>query len=337
VLDIEGPALICKKCGYALASAGSQVTTHLSGKHQTAPELRNGLTKLIRPLELPDPVELPLSPDDSQPHPHLKVRNGHVCRRCDYRTTSLDLMTRHARQHIRRTQATRSAVDDLFYDVLLQTWVHGASRQYWTVHRPEPGRTPSADPSTNSHVHAMHKGERERIMTQVDERMDIGLQTLENTRPWMERTQWEKTYGRYRRDLLSSISVMGSKGYTTAFCMGEHKGTKLISSAEDEQKISRLVVVVDHMLNRCEETMHYTGRPILCWLRTGHGSSCLLQPFQFLGRPSSRKQYRLYFKRFVTFIFRAYRMGPALRKTLHGVTFKRTQLDMLRAIWDHQI
>jgi hypothetical protein len=30
-------------------------------------------------------------------------------------------------------------------------------------------------------------------------------------------------------------------------------------------------------------------------------------------------------------------MGPALRKTLLGVTFKRTQLDMLRAIWDHQI
>jgi hypothetical protein len=130
---------------------------------------------------------------------------------------------------------------------------------------------------------------------------------------------------------------MGSIGYTTAFCIGEHKGAKLISSAEDEQKISRLVVVVDHMLNRCEETMRRTGRPILCWLRTWHGSSCLPQPFQFLGRPSSRKQYRLYFKRFVAFIFRAYRMGPALRKTLLGVTFKRTQLDMLRAIWDHQI
>ncbi|KAH7418812.1 hypothetical protein BKA64DRAFT_763499 [Cadophora sp. MPI-SDFR-AT-0126] len=123
VLDIERPALICKKCGYALAPARSQVTTHLSGKHQTAPELRRGLTKLIRPLELPDPAELPLRPDDSQPHPHLKVHNGHVCRRCDYRTASLDLMTRHARQHIHGTQAARSAVDDLFYDVLLQTWV----------------------------------------------------------------------------------------------------------------------------------------------------------------------------------------------------------------------
>lgn len=38
LLEIEGPASICKKCGYALAPAGSQVTTHLSGKQQIAPE-----------------------------------------------------------------------------------------------------------------------------------------------------------------------------------------------------------------------------------------------------------------------------------------------------------
>lgn len=34
-----------------------------------------------------------------------------------------------------KSQAARSVVDDLFYDFLLRTWVHGASRQYWTVHR----------------------------------------------------------------------------------------------------------------------------------------------------------------------------------------------------------
>jgi hypothetical protein len=151
---------------------------------------------------------------------------------------------------------------------------------------------------------------------------------------WNE--QWEETYSRYLRDLLSSISTMGSTGYTTAFCIGEHKGSRLISSAEDEQKIPRLVVVVDHMLNRCEETIRHTSRLILCWLCTGHGSSCLPRPITFLGRPSSRQQYRLYFKRFVAFIFRAYRMDPTLRKTLLGVTFKKIQLDMLKAIWSHR-
>ena len=115
-----------------------------------------------------------------------------------------------------------------------------------------------------SPVRAMHERERERIMAQADLAMETGTQTLENTRPWMERTQWEETYGRYRRDLLSSISMMGSTGYTAAFCIGEHEGRKLISSAEDEQKISRLVVAVDHMLNRCEETMRHTSQPILC-------------------------------------------------------------------------
>jgi hypothetical protein len=151
-------------------------------------------------------------------------------------------------------------------------------------------------------------------MAQEDLVLGNGLHTRENTRPWME--QWEETYSRCLRDLLPSISAMGSTGYTTAFCIGEHKGSRLISSAEDEQKIPRLVVVVDYMLNRCEKTIRYISWLILCWLCTGHGSSCLPRPITFLGRPSSRQQYRLYFKRFVAFIFRAYRMDPTLRKTL---------------------
>jgi hypothetical protein len=56
---------------------------------------------------------------------------------------------------------------------------------------------------------------------------------------------------------------MGSTGYMIAFCIGEYKGTKLISSVEDEEKISRLVEVLDQVLNRCKETMHHTSRPIL--------------------------------------------------------------------------
>jgi hypothetical protein len=37
-------------------------------------------------------------------------------------------MNRHARQHLRCIQVARPAIDGLFWDVLLQSWVHGASR-----------------------------------------------------------------------------------------------------------------------------------------------------------------------------------------------------------------
>jgi hypothetical protein len=60
LLDIGGSALICKKRQYSLSTAGCQVTTHLRGKQQTAPELRYGLTIYVWSLQLPDPAQLPL-------------------------------------------------------------------------------------------------------------------------------------------------------------------------------------------------------------------------------------------------------------------------------------
>ena len=40
----ESRALICRQCKFALATANSQVTTHLDRKHGVSKELRKGLT-----------------------------------------------------------------------------------------------------------------------------------------------------------------------------------------------------------------------------------------------------------------------------------------------------
>jgi hypothetical protein len=44
----ESRALICCQCRYALATANSQVTTHLDRKHGVSKELRKGLTQHLR-------------------------------------------------------------------------------------------------------------------------------------------------------------------------------------------------------------------------------------------------------------------------------------------------
>jgi hypothetical protein len=90
-------------------------------------------------------------------------------------------MTRHAREHLRCIQAARSKIDDLFRDVLLQSWVHGSSRQYWIVRWPENTCHLSSDLSTPSPVRAMPERERERIMAQANLAMETSPQTLENT------------------------------------------------------------------------------------------------------------------------------------------------------------
>jgi hypothetical protein len=90
VFDPLGPALICKTCRYALAVSGSQVTSHLWEKHQICPESRRDITVLIRSIQIPNPREIPLRPDDSLAHPHLKIYHGYRCRTCSYRTINLD-------------------------------------------------------------------------------------------------------------------------------------------------------------------------------------------------------------------------------------------------------
>jgi hypothetical protein len=153
----------------------------------------------------------------------------------------------------------------------------------------------------------------------------------------MERTKWDEMYSGCRRDLLLNISEMGSARYTVAFSIGQLKGMKLISPASDERKISRLVMAADQMFDRCEETMRHTGRPILCWLCIANETPCFPKPFAFLGRASSRQGYRRYWRRFIAFIFRAYRMDLALRDEPLGVSLKRRHHDALRSIWDHKM
>ncbi|QGA21644.1 hypothetical protein EYB26_009355 [Talaromyces marneffei] len=83
----------------------------------------------------------------------------------------------------------------------------------------------------------------------------------------------------------------------------------LMSPAADEQVIWRIVHAVDSMLDRCEETMQHTSRPILCWLRTFQPSPCYLKPFVFLARSTSTSRYRRIWKRFMVFLFRCFRLG----------------------------
>jgi hypothetical protein len=49
----------------------------------------------------------------------IKVREGCACHQWCYRTIHLDLITRHARERLHCTQAARTAIYGVFWDVLL--------------------------------------------------------------------------------------------------------------------------------------------------------------------------------------------------------------------------
>lgn len=342
VFDPDGPALICRTCQYALAVPRSQVTSHLWNKHQICPGSRRDITLLIRSITIPNPTEIPLRVDQSLIHPALKVFRGYACVSCSYRTINLDMITRHVSSCCAPPCAPskrRRNPDDLYQDVFLQTWTSGASRRYWIVRQPSTDR-PLRIFSGSSHLDAIHERERAHVADSEREAMqETGSKDLELTSLWMERTQWAHVYEGARRDFLVRISQVERRpawSRNEDFSIGEHQGVKLVSRKADEQKITQLMAALDRAFDRCEDTMRRTGHPILCWLNSGSRNRFYQKPFGFLGRAATRQRYRRLFQRVIPFIFRAYNLTPAARKSALGVQFTKRQLKELRMVWNDE-
>ena len=194
-------------------------------------------------------------------------------------------------------------------------------------------------PCANEHLESVREREQARREEQQRTALtDMGTQTLQNTGPWMERTRWPITYQGIRRDVLLGLAELPvvHDGVDLTIGQSEHD-SNITSPAGDEQKIWHLTQAVQAVLDRCEETMRRTGRPLLCWLITTRPSPCFPKPFKFLAREQTRRSYRRWLKGFLAFVLRAWRMESGKRSTLAGLRLSRKQSTRLRSIWDHRL
>ncbi|KAH7187774.1 hypothetical protein DER44DRAFT_680215, partial [Fusarium oxysporum] len=65
------------------------------------------------------------------------------------------------------------------------------------------------------------------------------------------------------------------------------------SSYVDEQKISCIMKALDLVIDRCENTVRYTGRTLLCWLLSLKLHVYCETPFCFMAEKSSETRYRV--------------------------------------------
>ncbi|KNB06134.1 hypothetical protein FOXG_19577 [Fusarium oxysporum f. sp. lycopersici 4287] len=110
----------------------------------------------------------------------------------------------------------------------------------------------------------------------------------------------------------------------------------MISSADDERKITALLAAVDMLMDRCEQTARTTSRSLLCWLRSVRPHGCYAKPFTFVGKAASRRKYIRVLKRFVALVFRAYRLPADIRQRRAGIRFKKSQLRLISTLWNHE-
>ncbi|KAH7464207.1 hypothetical protein FOMA001_g17788 [Fusarium oxysporum f. sp. matthiolae] len=55
-----------------------------------------------------------------------------------------------------------------------------------------------------------------------------------------------------------------------------------------------------------------------------------------MGKAASRRKYIRLFKRFVALVFRAYRLPADIRQRRAGIRFKKSQLRLISALWNHE-
>ena len=163
--------------------------------------------------------------------------------------------------------------------------------------------------------------------------------TLAGIRPWMERTRWETIYHGYRHDILKNLTVMPQHFPSARHAFGfgfDSTDPELVSPHRDQATIALLTKAVDHILDRCEDTMLHTGRTLLCWLRSTKPQTCYPKPFALVALDSSKKKYRQLLKRFFAFVFRAFRIPVGVRHRLLGIRFRKKQIRQMRIIWEHR-
>ncbi|KAK1659805.1 hypothetical protein BDP55DRAFT_562297, partial [Colletotrichum godetiae] len=109
----------------------------------------------------------------------------------------------------------------------------------------------------------------------------------------------------------------------------------IVGPADDEAKIAALCHTTYNTINRCEETARTSSRYALCWLRSVHPSNCYPKPFTLVSKKNTRKRYISVLQRFVSLIFRVYRLSTDLRRDAAGVSLTEEHWVVCGKVWNH--
>jgi hypothetical protein len=301
--------LICTRCKYALQPSGQTVSKHLWEKHCIPAKERAGLYAFVQSLDLPDPNSVTKHSDGDPAHPHLLAQSGFACLRCEYRTTSQNLVKRHLSQEHGLQVSSASTDNDRYWsEVTLQSWTPNGKREFWIVGGP---RDESVDlvqqsPRRKRKLSEICQAEADRVAQRgrfLREGTPYDPLLSSN---WMRRTGWAQIFsGMDLRLLLKMIqSPMTTHGERVA--LGTLDEKEVVTHAADECRLRTVSLAIDRFFDRCEDTVRNTDHSLLCWLRSQHRGNSYKAPFELPGRIATQKRYRVLWKKIVFFCMRAH-------------------------------
>ncbi|KAI8411163.1 hypothetical protein FOFC_07757 [Fusarium oxysporum] len=314
-LNQPEPAILCIQCKFALKADGDRVSRHLGERHGISKLARRGLGPFIRTLCLPDPKTLPMRSDGASPHPHLRIQQGAACRHCGLRSTSLEVLSRHLKEvHPQDIQHSRGRgfpeshwLQDHILDRLrFQAWTVSNIGRSWTVHlyrgQPQGPHTPVTIYQAPEAIQVFAKELFVREQQYLSQQARGSLpqptgRTTSATDPalitnWMRRTGWEETFRNTRRDLIVAMAQCPPKENSGPLWLANYKDEALISSQEDEHKLTRMMAALDRLFERSNDTIKHTDISLRRWLRGIYPDQPYKRPFELVVKPSTERRYR---------------------------------------------
>lgn len=341
-VDRDNYALICyhDKCKRAIRVDKGQPSTHVAS-HGIPRAARVELARLLRRVDVRNPDSLAPLKDGGQKHPYLRPYDGYICRKCDTRTTDLQLIRKHNPLYGKgscpaidfETNSPRS--DDHIEYVYLQSWSRHKNRRYWIVeHDGSLIRATGSNP-VQDHLNSVKAREGDRSQASVD--LTARDLSLAEESSWLDRTDWVDMLRGRDRGVLSAMIDIRRPGVEQPHVLAsggtDGEAHAVVISLQDERRITSLLALVDTMMDRCEQTARKTSRNILCWVRSIKPLTSYQKPFKLVRQPGTTKKYRYLLKKFLAFVLRAYRLDPLVRKRLTRIRMSKKLNRLLERVW----
>jgi hypothetical protein len=287
-----------------------------------------GLNALVQSLNLDDPTHLTPRIDGSDCHPHLALQKGAACRHCKFRSTSIELLSRHLKklhqQEIRRTSISKGSWqrDHISTQLTFQSWVANDIHNAWQVNvsnedsiRGGITLAPLQAPADHMQRHA------EELRAKEKQHLDHQLQTIQRSRyrvpepammtNWIRRTGWEEMLRNARRDFLITLAELPAPR-ENSYILTIHNGEPIVSSREDKRQLVNIMAAINRLFDRCNNTVRHTDNSLRRWIRGRFPDLPYKAPFELVTTSSSEQKYRRQIKRCVCFWLRFWKLPSAI-------------------------
>ncbi|GKU07275.1 unnamed protein product [Fusarium langsethiae] len=328
-LNQDYQILVCRLCQAAIRP-GSSIELHFRRQHQLKGQVLKDIKDYYSTLELADPKLAVIPEDGSQAIDQLTISHGYSCNACHYLTTAKDNIVRHWRE------AGHGAGEERWTEVLLQTWIGGKHARYWIVQDDSDSNGPSNTANAADAADATSQSAMDKLVAlsqaQLEEEDAARLrkgdvkEELDRDSPWVKRLGWVRHFG--SRDLINIYDAaqwLRAKAATSRSA-GRQEDEE---AARERLLLSRLGQSFDREVERCCWRLNSVPTETLQWLNSISSVTPNGVPFGRKGKEESMSQYKSVGHRYLSFCWKACRIGRKEAFERWAVRFTDEQWSLL--------